>query len=166
MKLRTLFLLIVLAAVSVFAALNWSSFTVPTTLSVGFGAIQAPLGLIMLGCTAFLTALFILFLIFIQISGFMEFRHRERELQAMRELAERAEASRFTQLHEFLEKETARITDLDKESRAEVLARLDKLESALSSAIDQSGNSLAAYIGELEDKLEKGGLQSPDPSSR
>ncbi|MDD5245594.1 MAG: hypothetical protein PHU49_16420, partial [Syntrophorhabdaceae bacterium] len=66
MKLRTLFLLIVLAAVSVFAALNWSSFTVPTTLSVGFGAIQAPLGLIMLGCTAFLTALFILFLIFIQ----------------------------------------------------------------------------------------------------
>ncbi len=165
MKLRTLFLLIVMVATSVFAAINWGTFTAPTTLSLAFGSVQAPLGLIMLGLTAFLTALFILFLIFIQTSALLEFRRHEKELQAMRELAEHAEASRFTQLQEVLEKETQRIADLDKESRTQVLERLERLEGAINSAIEQSGNSIAAYIGELEDRLEKGARQSPDPSA-
>jgi type III secretory pathway component EscR len=164
MKLRTLFVLIVMAAISVFAALNWSAFTAPTTISLVFGVVQAPLGLIMLGLTAFLTVLFIIFAVFVQTSAFVEVHRHERELQAMRELAEHAEGSRFTKLHEFLEKETQRLADIDKESKTEVLVRLDKLEGVLNSAIDQSGNSLAAYIGELDDKLEKGARQTPGPS--
>jgi uncharacterized integral membrane protein len=161
MKLRTLFLLIFLAAIGVFAALNWSTFTAPTTLSLAFGTIQAPLGLVMLGLTVFLTVLFILFAVFIQTSAFLETHRHERDLQAMRELAEHAEASRFTKLQEALEKETQRLADMDKESRAEVLTRLNQLESVLNSAIEQSGNSLSAYIGELEDRLQKGDRQSP-----
>lgn len=165
MKIRTLFLLIVMVAVSVFAAINWGTFTAPTTLSLAFGVIQAPLGLIMLGFIAFLTVLFIIFLIFIQTSSLLELRRHERELQAMRELAENAEASRFTRLQEVLEGEAQKIADMDSESRAQVLERLERLESALSSAVEQSGNSLAAYIGELEDRLEKGAGRSSDPST-
>ena len=115
----------------------------------------------MLGLTVFLTVLFILFAVFIQTSAFLEVHRHERDLQAMRELAEHAEASRFTKLQEVLEKETQKLADMDKESRAEVLARVNQLESVLSSAIDQSGNSLSAYIGELEDRLQKGDRQSP-----
>ncbi|MHB1226798.1 MAG: hypothetical protein ACYC0O_04635 [Desulfurivibrionaceae bacterium] len=37
-----------------------------------------------------------------------------------------------------------------------MLARLDQLDRDLRSAVEQSGNTLAAYIGELEDRLEKG----------
>jgi uncharacterized integral membrane protein len=155
MKLRTLFLLMILAATSVFAAINWSTFTAPTTLSLAFGVIQAPLGLVMLGLIAFLTALFILFTVFIQTSAFIEVRRHERDLQAMRELAERAETSRFTKLQEYLGGEAQRLADMDKDSKAELLARLDQVEKALSSTIEQSGNSLVAYIGELEDKVEK-----------
>ena len=162
MKLSTFFLLLFLAVISVFAVINWGTFTAPTTLSLAFGAVHAPLGLIMLGIVAFLTALFILSLVFIQASVLLEVRRRERELKAARELAEKAEASRFTSLQEIFEKETQRIVDMGKESSAEMLTRLDKLESALNSAIEQSGNSLAAYIGELEDRLERGARQTSD----
>lgn len=156
MKLRTLFLLLLLAAISVFAAINWATFTAPTTLSLVFGSVHAPLGLVMLGLTAFLTLVFILFLVFIQTSALLEVRRSGRELQAARELAENAEASRFAALQGVIEKEMQKISDTGRQSCAEVLARLDKLDGSLSSAIEQSGNTLAAYIGELEDRLEKG----------
>lgn len=164
MKIRTLFLLIIIAAISAFAALNWSAFTTPTTLSLVFYTVQAPLGLTMLGLTAFLTGLFILFAVSIQTSALIGGHRQERELQSMRELAEHAETSRFTKLNELLEREVQKLADMDKESRTEVLSRLDKLETALNSAIDESGNSLSAYIGELEDRLEKGVRQSPGSS--
>jgi hypothetical protein len=155
MKIRTLFLLVGLAAVIAFAALNWSAFTAPTTLSLAFGSVQAPLGLIMLGLTAFISALFLLFAVFIQTSALIEARRQERELKALRELAEHAEVSRFTTLNEQIEKEVLRLEDMIKESKAETLGKLDQIENALISAIEESGNTLAAYIGELEDRLEK-----------
>jgi uncharacterized integral membrane protein len=164
MKLRTLFLFVILAVISVFAAINWSAFTAETTLSLGFGAVRAPLGLVMLGITAFLAVLFAIFAVFIRTSTLLETRRCERELQAMRELADNAEGSRFTKLRELLESETQGLRDVDGESRAEVLARLAQLENALTLAIDQSGNSLAASVAELEDKVERWALlKTPTP---
>ena len=155
MKIRTFFLLIGLAVIAVFAAINWSAFTTPMSLSLLFSNIQAALGLIMLGVTAFITVIFILFSVFIQTSAFLDARRQEKELQSMRDLADRAETSRFKTLQEILEKDIQRLIDLDKESKTELLVRIDKLENAVNTAIEQSGNSLAAYISELEDRLEK-----------
>jgi len=157
MKIRTLFLLVVLIAISAFAALNWSAFMTPTTLSWGFGLIEAPLGLIMLGVSTFLLALFLIFVLYLQTSVFFDARRHARELQASRELANQAEVSRFIELRGFLELELKRQADLDAESRAAVLARLDQLDRDLRSLIEQSENSLSAYIGELGDQLEKKG---------
>ena len=44
MYLRTLLILIVLGAVAIFAAINWKAFMAPTTLSVVFTTVEAPLG--------------------------------------------------------------------------------------------------------------------------
>lgn len=164
MKVRTLFLLLALVAVAAFTALNWSAFMAPTTLSLGVAVVQAPLGLVMLGLLAFLAALFLVFVVYLQTSVLLEARRHARELQANRELAGQAEASRFTELHGFLEVELKRQTILDVESRAVVLARLDQLDRDLLSAVEQAGNTLAAYIGELEDRLEKGTAQGLTPS--
>ena len=60
MPLRTVVILVVLAAVALFAALNWSAFLAPATLSFGFAQVQAPLGLIMLGLLAIVIALFLM----------------------------------------------------------------------------------------------------------
>ena len=95
MKIRTLFLLIVVVVIIVFAALNWSAFMAPTTLSLGFATVQAPLGLIMLGLLVFLTGLFLVFVVYLQTSSLLETRRHARELQANRELADQAEASRL-----------------------------------------------------------------------
>lgn len=66
-----------------FAAINWGAFTTPTTLSLLFGFVQAPLGLIMLGLTALLTFVFLLFAVFLQTSALLDIRRRERELQSI-----------------------------------------------------------------------------------
>lgn len=155
MKLRTLFLLFVLVAVCVFAVLNWRAFTSPTTLSLGVAVIQAPLGLIMLGLLALVTAVFLVFVLYLQASVLLEARHHARELQDNRKLADQAEASRFTELRRFLELELKKLADMDTESATVVQERIERLDHDLRAAIEESGNTLAAYFGELEDRMER-----------
>lgn len=155
MYLRTVIIVLVLGLVGIFAIFNWSAFMAPTTLTVGFGTVEAPLGLILLGIVGLVTVLFLIYLVFLQSTTLLESRRQTRELQNQRELAGRAEASRFEQLRSAME---ARLSDLERqatESKAELLARLDDIERDLRAAVEQSGNTLAAYIGEIEDRLER-----------
>lgn len=156
MHIRTLLFLLVLGAMAAFAAVNWSSFMAPTTLSLLFATIQAPLGLIMLGFTALLTALFLLFIAYLQASLLMDTRRHTRELQAQRTLADQAEASRIAELRSYLEAGLPKLAEEITESRGAVETRLDRLDRDLRSVVEQAGNTLAAYIGELEDRLERG----------
>jgi uncharacterized integral membrane protein len=148
-------LLLVLAAIAVFAAVNWEAVTTPTSLSLVFITVQAPLGLVMLGLAAILTVLFLVFLVYLQASMIVEARRHARELRVQRELAEQAETSRFTELRSFLEAELPKLADQTANLRTDVQTRLDKLDQDLRATIEQSGNTLAAYIGEFEDRLEQ-----------
>lgn len=165
MQLRSLLLLLVFLAAALFAAVNWNAFTTPTTLSLVVSSVQAPLGLIMLGLTALLTLLFLAFVVFTQTSMLVESRRQSRELRAQRELADQAEASRFTELRGFVEAELQKLAKMSTESHSSVLARVDKLEQALRAAVELSGNILGAHIGELNDRLERtaGGANSARP---
>lgn len=155
MHLRTLFILMVLGALAIFAVINWKAFMAPTTLSVVFANVEAPLGLILLAVVGLLTLLFLLYVVYLQSAILMENRRNARELQAQRELAEQAEVSRINQLRSFFEGELQRLNERTEESKMAVLAKLEALERELRSVIEQSGNTLAAYIGEIEDKLER-----------
>lgn len=154
MKLLVLAFLLVATVIGAFAVLNWSALLAPSELSLGFTTVQMPLGLVMLGMLGFLAALFLIFVIAMQGSALMETRRHTRELQANRELADRAEASRFTELRGYIEAQLQNQADHEIHSRALVIARVDRLESDLRAFMEQSGNTLAAYIGELEDRLE------------
>ncbi len=147
MKIRTLFLLIIFFAIATFVALNWSAFISPTNLSLGVGTVQAPLGLVMLGLLVLLTVTFLVFATYLKTSVLLESRRHFQELHSARELAEKAEASRFTELHEFLETELKRVTAIYSESTSSVLARLDQIEVDLASAakeIEQKFDALSA----------------------
>ena len=157
MYLRTLLIVLVLGLLAVFAMFNWSAFVAPTTLTVGFATVEAPLGLILLGVVGAISALFLVYVVFLQSATLMDSRRHGRELQAQREVADRAEASRFEQLREAMEAELKELGDQAAESKAAVLARLDDLERELRTALEQSGNTLAAYIGEIEDRMERAG---------
>ena len=146
MKAPTILLLIVLAFIAVFAAVNWSVIMAPTTVSLIVADIQAPLGLLLLGITVMITALFLIFVAYLQTGVLLEARRHSRELQTQRDLADKAEASRFTDLRNYLDLELRKVAD-----------QVTGVREDLRATIEQSGNSLAAYIGELEDRMERKG---------
>ena len=159
MRIGTILLLLVLAATAGFVMLNWDAVLAPADLSIGVTTVKMPLGLVMLGLMALITALFLILVVWLQTSVLLETRRQSREIKASRELADQAEASRFTELRSFIEAEFGRRgSGQGGESQAVVLARVEQLDRDLRLLIEQSGNTLAAYIGELEDRLEKTGL--------
>jgi len=152
MNIRSLTILVLLALLAVFAVVNWGTFISPTELSLVFTRVEAPLGLIMLGFTALLTVVFLGYVMFVQMSALSASRKHSEELRHQRELADRAEASRFTELRQFLagELEGLRQSQLDSEGRLR-----DELAS--------TANSLAASIGELDERVER---MAPTPPER
>ena len=156
MRAPTLLLLVVLTGIVVFAGVNWGVITAPTTVSLLVTDIQAPLGLIMFGLTVLVTVLFLIFAAYLQTTVLLDARRHSRELQAQRELADKAEASRFTDLRTYLDMEIRKLGEQVAESRVGVISRIDLAQQDLRTTIDEAGNSLAAHIGELEDRLERG----------
>jgi uncharacterized integral membrane protein len=155
MKMRTPLLLVLLFAVTLFAALNWEAFTAPATLSLLVTTVQAPLGMIMLGLVALLTLLFMLLAGYLQTAALLESRQHAKEIQAQRKLADQAEASRIAELQNLLTSSLMKLEQQSQQARAAAMARLDRLEQDLRTAIAQESAGLAAHIGELEDKLDK-----------
>ena len=167
MRFRTLFLFAVLALTVLFALLNWPAFTAPATLSLVFGTVQAPVGVIMLCVTFLLGAMCLAYLIYVQGAALMDSRRHAKELQAHRELADNAEASRFSELHNFMNAELRSQAQMNADTREQILARIEQLEQRTRVAMQETGNSLSAYIGELEDRLEHrhGNGSSTDPTA-
>jgi uncharacterized integral membrane protein len=155
MKARTLLLLLVLLAIVLFAALNWTVFTAPATLSLLVATIEAPLGVIMLGLLVLLTMLFIIFAGYMQTATLLEGRQQAKALEAQRKLADQAEASRITEMQNLLNGSLQRLEQQVAESRQATSARLDRLEQDLRAAVTQEGTTLSASIGQLEDRLDR-----------
>jgi len=156
MRARTALLLVILVALGVFAALNWSAITAPTSLYFVFARVEAPLGVILLGVIVGTTVLYALFLTWIETSALLEARRSARELQSQRQLAESAEASRYAEFRTYLQGELAALRTLPEAASREVIARVDRAEDQLRGEIERAGNTLAAYFGELEDRLNRG----------
>ena len=155
MYLRTLLIVIVLGVIAVFAYLNWHVVVLPASLSLGFATVEAPLGVILLAVTATLTLLFLIYLVYLQSAALIESRRYARELQSQREIADNTEASRLKELRGFLELELSSETTHLQRPRTVILARLDELDRDLRATIEQAANSLAASIGEFEDRFER-----------
>ena len=148
MNLRTWAIALLFALLAGFSLLNWAAFTTPTTLNLGLMDIQAPVGVVMLVFIALLSGLFLVFVLYQQASIIMEGRRTARELKSQRELADKAEASRFTELRAFLETELGAL-------RTQQAASSERQERVMLDKLDEASRSLAAHIGEVEDKLDR-----------
>lgn len=155
MGLRTGVLLVVVLLIAALAALNWGLLVTPTAMSIGFMQVTAPFALIMLGLTALLGIFFVAYVVYLQSSILMETRRHTKEMQAQRDLADKAEASRFTELRNFLETQENAHMARNAERHAALLARVEQLETAIRLRSDQSDNTLAAHIGQLEDRFDR-----------
>ncbi len=154
MQLRSLLLVAVLALTALFAVINWHAVMAPTTLSLLFATVEAPLGLILLALAAAIALLFLVFIVYLETSALLETRRHGKALESQRQLADQAEASRFTELRAFLDSRLTALSSEHQVARDAMLARLERSETALRESVEQAGNTLSTYIGELEDRLE------------
>jgi len=144
MNLRTVLVVTVLALLAIFTVVNWQTFITPTQLNLVIADVQAPLGLVMLGFTVLLVAVLLAYAFKVQFQALAEGRRQSEELRRQRELADQAEASRFTELRGFLEQELAALRQSQQDAG-------QKFRQELSDA----ANSLAASIGELDERIER-----------
>ena len=141
MGARTFFALLVLVLGGLFAWLNWPEVTRTAPLSLGFTRVEAPLGLVLLVALGVVTLLYLLFTF-----GLLEVRRYARELLHYKKLAEDAEQSRFTELRRYLEGKFQALREAEREE-------LRALKEEVAETLEKHGNTLAAYIGELEDQI-------------
>ncbi|HOV17882.1 LapA family protein [Ottowia sp.] len=168
MSLRTLFFLLVCAAIAAFVGVNWTEMNRPTELSLVFAHVTAPLGLVLVGLMVLLFLVFVGVMAFTQGTVLMETRRHARELAAQRELADKAEASRFTDLRQHLDQEVARLSDAVERQKQDTLSRIDRAEMGLRErpvdaeigrlvqAVENHNRDLHARVDRLEMGLREG----------
>lgn len=156
MRLRTGILLVVVLLIAALAFLNWGTLSQPTSMSLGVTQVTAPLGLVMLGLTVVLGVVCLAYVFYLQSSVMLETRRHNKEMQTQRDLADKAEASRFTELRSYLDAQEQARAARNSELLSRLTMRIEQMESTFKSRVDQSDNSTAAHIGQLEDRIERG----------
>ena len=146
MRLRTLLVIVVMLLVAVFVAVNWSAVTAPTTLSLLFMTIEAPVGLVMLGLLLLCVLAFLAYMAVWQSTTLIESRRHTKELHEQRVLADQAEASRFTELRGVIQSEIERLA-----------AQIASVQAAMQTEVREQSNGLAAALAEFDDRLRRGG---------
>lgn len=160
MRTRLTLLLVAIVALACFATLNWSEFARPVQLSWGFGTGEAPLGLIMLALLAASWIAFLLGSAYLETHYQLASHRNGKALEAQRVLADRAEASRFTELRTYMENQTAQAAQRE----AAAIARLEHVMHAelngLLAAMDRLSARALPYPPEA---LRSGGTLRNDP---
>lgn len=155
MKIRTFILIVGSLLMAAFAALNLSEILRPTTIELGFSQIEAPLGLVLLGTLVGALAFFLVAMMLFQTGHLMELRQATKDAKEQRNLADKAEHSRFTELRQWLQTEEQAQRQREATQHQALWTRFDALEQTLLTRLDEGNNGLAASMGELEDRLER-----------
>ena len=103
MNIRTFFLFLTIGLIALLAAFNWNALITPSDVSLGVTDVQAPLGILLLALTGLLAVFFVAYVLWMQGTVLLEARRHAKEMQAQRDLADKAEASRFTELRGVIE---------------------------------------------------------------
>jgi len=144
MRTRTLLIVLVMLLIAAFVVVNRSIFTAPAKVSLIFTSIEVPIGLVMLGILTLIAFTFGIYSAVSWSAILLEFRRQAKELTAQRTLADQAEASRFTELRTVMHDELEHLGD-----------RMTQMHDTFRAEIRDNANSLAATIGELDDRIQK-----------
>lgn len=154
MRARMVVLVLAILAMAAFTALNWSEFLRTTPLSFGVVVMEAPLGLVLLGV---ITALFLAFIISSaahRTEYLMEARSHGKALQAQRDLAEKAEASRFTDLRQHLDTQLRENRQREAIAAAEFEKALVQGQRELRAQLEQMHRLLATRLTDIEARID------------
>lgn len=154
MRARAIVMVILLLLVAGFVTLNWSEFVRPTPLSFGGAIMDAPLGLIMLAALAAVVVLFLVLGAVERTGHAVESRRNYRSLEQQRDLADRAEASRFTDLRTYIDQQLRELRDRDGVLRTEYEKSQLASHRDLRTAMDNMNRSLLSRLDAIEDRIE------------
>jgi len=147
MRARMVLLVVAILLVAGFAALNWSEVIRPAPLLFGPVVMDAPLGAILLGLLAVAVLVFALAAGTMRTHSLVESRRHAKEMEAQRLLADKAEASRFTELRQYLDENLRELRERDALFTSE-------WQRELRAQTETTNRMLAARLNELEHRLE------------
>lgn len=153
MRARLIVLIVAILVVAGFGALNWSEFVRPTPLSFGVFVMEAPLGLILLSVLGVTLLAFIISSAHTQTVNLLDNRQHAKELQAQRDLADKAEGSRFTELRTHLDAQMREIHQRETIAATELEKAVAQGQRELRSQLEQLNRTLATRLGEIESRV-------------
>lgn len=153
MHLRSVFLLLLFVLCSVFLIVNWEGVMAEVNVNLLWTEIQAPLGLILLMGPGLLILICLIYG-FVQQAGLsMELRRVNKQLQQARDLAQKAELSRFTELKSEMQKQITELQNQSASRHSSLMAAVNGVQAAVDESAQETVNSLSASVGEVEDRL-------------
>ena len=153
MRTKILLLVIGIVLIAAFGILNVDEFTRISTLNLGFTTMQLPLGMAMTILVIAILLIFLVTTLYMHSTNLIETRKYAKELTVQRELADKAEASRFTDLRRYMESQADLALNQANGTMAAIDRRIMQTEQLLLQRLDQSDNSNAAYWGQHDDAL-------------
>jgi uncharacterized integral membrane protein len=164
MRARLVLLLVAILLVAGFAALNSAEIMRPTPLNFGLFTTDVPLGAILLG----LLAVALLVFLASSVAATARMRNTEnryhRELQVQRDLAEREEASRFTQLRQHFDNHLRENRQREALGSSEFEKNVLQSQRDLRNQLEQIQHTLAGRLGEIENRME-GRMERVNPAA-
>lgn len=154
MRARLVIILAAILLVAGFAALNWSEFLRPMPLSFGIFVMEAPLGLILLSVLTVTLVAFLISSMYMQTVNLMDSRQHSKELHAQRELADKAEASRFTDLRQHLDAQMREIQQRETIAATELEKAVAAGQRELRTQLELMNHTLATRLAEIESRVE------------
>jgi hypothetical protein len=154
MRTRSIVLIVAILLVAAFAALNWGEMVRPTVLSFGLFVSEAPLGAILLGLLAVTLVLFLASTAAMKTQSLMDYRAHQKTLEAQRELADKAEASRFVDLRQHMDTQLRELRERDAISAGELEKSRMEAQREIRTQLEQINRTLAARLNEMESRLD------------
>ncbi len=150
MKIVSITMLVLVSIGAALGIMNLDMLMRTNEFDLGFTRVQVSVGVLLIAWITLTFLAFLAFAIYVQTTALLESRRQSREMEAMRTLTDKAEASRITELRAFMEAKFLEISNLTVTERSRLAEALNQSEKRQLAFAEQQGNTLAAYIGELE----------------
>jgi len=164
MRARLLFIVLAIVLVGGFAAQNWPQVMTTSTLDFGIVRTEASLGGILLGALAITLLVFLVSSAIQESRNLIEWNRHSKALQAQRDLADRAEASRFTDLRQHIDATLRETRQRESITSSEFEKSILQAQRELRAQLDQMNRTLVARLGDLEGRID-GRLHDTRPVS-
>lgn len=154
MRARLLFIVLAGVLVAGLAALNWGEVTRTSRLNFGLILTDAPLAGILLAILAVTLVVFLVSSAIQESRNLIAWNRHAKELQAQRDLADKAEASRFTDLRQHIDSTLRESRQRDALAGGEFEKSMLQSHRELRAQLDAMNRTLLARLAELEARVD------------